>query len=315
MSLNVAALTAYVDEISGELAKQVVLQANTIKGNIIDIRYGGIGDSYALNSVKSTMYAVAASCGFTDTGSTIMAQEKVALCPIQFPNEICLDTLKKYYYDWFMERQFNTESLGQFEDVFVANKVESMAEVVDSIIWRGSNSSPSYAVTTGNLTLCDGLLQTAYEKSASTVNVTRTAITLSNAVEVVDSILANAGTSAPQIIDNFSLYLSPADFQTYLAALRQGNLYNYDTQSEGRTEINHPGSIGMKVVRTNGLRGAASGTFIATPKENAVAVVSSEEDLNFKMWFSNDAQALRMLAKLKIGAGFIFPELVVRSQG
>ena len=40
MALDVSALTAYTDEISSGLAKQIVLQANTIKGDLVTKKYG-----------------------------------------------------------------------------------------------------------------------------------------------------------------------------------------------------------------------------------------------------------------------------------
>ena len=314
MALDLNALSVYNDELSSGLIKEVILGANTLKGNIANIKYGAIGSTYKINSVKSTMYGVAASCGFTDTGSTVMAQETVTLCPIQFPQSICLDDLKKYYYDWSMERTMNGETLGAFEDVFYANKVEAAQKVIDQIIWRGTgNDSNPYASVSGNLTLCKGFNQVAYDLSASTAaNVAKTALTVSNAVAILDSVLESVATNAPEILEDFNVYLSPADFQKYLANLRTLNLYNYNTQSEGVSEILHPGSIGMHVIKTNGMEGVASGTMIATTKENAYVVISAQEDLEFKSWFSQDDQNFKMLMKVKFGVGFAFPELVVR---
>jgi len=313
MALNVSALAVYTDQLEMGLAKELLLQANTIKGDLVSIKYGAVGDKVSLNLVKSTMYGVTSACGqFADTGSTVMAQSNVQMCPIKFSQEICLDTLKKYYYDWYMERSFNTESLGQFEDVFVQNKMEATALEIDRILWRGASTSPAYASVTGNLTLCDGFLQNAYANSANTVNVTKTAMTVSNAYQVVDTILGSISANAPVLLDDCTLFLSPADFQTYLTSLRTLNLFRYETGAEGIDRILHPGSIGLFVQKVNGLNGAASGTAIATKKDNIWAVISAEEDLNFKMWFSQDFDALRLQAKIKIGVGYYQPELVIK---
>lgn len=316
-ALDVNDLTVYTDQIGNGLAKEILLNANTIKGNITSVQYGAVGDKVALNVVKSTMYGVNSACGeFADTGSTVLAQETVQMCPIKFSQEICLDTLNKYYYSYYMERQYNTESLGSFADVFYANKVEATALELDKILWRGTSSGAyptSYSAQTGNLTLCDGFVQVAWENSASTVNVTRSAVTSSNGYVIVDAIVSSVATNAAAMLDEFNIYLSPADFQNYLASLRALNLFHYDTQSAGVSEIHHPGSIGAKVIKTNGLVGSTSGTFIATKKENIWVVLSSEEDLQFKSWYSNDFDALRMMAKVKIGVGYYQPELVVRA--
>jgi hypothetical protein len=92
-ALDVNALSVYTDQISNGLAKEILLQANTIKGDIVSIQYGAKGDKVSLNVVKSTMYGVTSACGeFTDTGSTVLAQTNVQMCPIKFSQEICLDT-------------------------------------------------------------------------------------------------------------------------------------------------------------------------------------------------------------------------------
>jgi hypothetical protein len=307
MALNVAALTTYNDEISSGLVKEILIKANTINGDIVSKMFGLHGVSLKLNYVKTNMTGSNALCGFNPSGSTTLAQSTMNLCPISFMDNICIDTLQQYWYSWELENKYYTESLGTYEETFLANKTEYIAKELDRIAWQGNK-----ATGTGNLALCDGFLAVAAANSASTVNVTRSAFTITTAVAIVDAILANIPA---QIIDaeDLELFLSPSDFQIYLTALRQANLFRYDTDSTGVSKINHPGSIALTVVKTNGLAGTPSGTFIATVKENIVLGISDESDLDFKTWYSMDNDEIRMKAKIKIGTAFYFPELVVRS--
>lgn len=304
MALDVSALTAYSDEISSGLAKQIVLSASTIQGDLVSKKFGVFGDTFKLNFVKSTMTGTNALCNNTDAGSTVMAQGSISMCPITFPQSICLDTLKGYLYDFEMERSYNPETLGTFQEVFAANKMETIAKELDKIAWQGNKSTGS-----GNLALCDGFLATA---TALTGEVTLTRATQSTGTiyAYVDSILALVPA---EILDKVELYLSPVDFQMYLSSLVAKNLYAYNTQSTGIKSISHPGSIGMTVHSVNGLSGAQSGTFIATNKENIVLAFGGDNDLSFDMWYSKDLQALKINSKTKMGTGFYFPELVVRS--
>jgi hypothetical protein len=304
MALDVSALTAYSDEISSGLAKQIVLTANTLKGDLVSMKFGVFGDTFKLNFVKSTMLGTNALCNNTDAGSTIMAQGIINMCPITFPQSICLDILKGFYNDYEMERVYNPETLGTFQEVFATNKMETIAKELDKIIWQGNKSTGS-----ANLALCDGFLATAVALTGE-ITVAITAMTPSNAVAYVDTIL---GAVPAEILDNVELYLSPSDFQKYLAGLRALNLFNYQTGSEGVHSILHPGSIGMNVHSVNGLAGAPSGTFIATAKENIVLAFGGNDDMSFDMWYSQDLQALKINSKTKLGTGFYFPELVVRS--
>lgn len=310
-ALDVSALSVYTDQISNGLAKEILLNANTIKDGLVSVQYGAKGDKVSLNMVKSTMYGVTSACGqFTDTGSTVMAQQTVQMCPIKFSQEICLDTLNKYYYSWFMEKSFNSESLGDFADVFYANKVEATALEIEKIIWRGANDSNPYASVTGNLTLCSGFLQVGYDLSANTINIAKSAITKANGYVIVDDLLTQAVAGSAVLAEEANLYLSPADFQAYLQSLRSLNLYHFDiTTAKDVKQILHPGSIGLNVVKANGLAGAASGTGILTRKDNIWVVLSDESDLQFTSWYSKDFDALRMQAKLRVGVGYYQPEL------
>jgi hypothetical protein len=310
MSLNINALSTWTDETSAGLVKEILLKATTINGaDLVAKRYGLKGNSVKLNTVKSTINASSILCGFVSTGSTILNQASLDLCPIKFQDSICLETLEQYWYSWEMENQYNTESLGSFESMFLDNKTEYIAKELDKIAWRGAKSASAYVSgLTGNLLLCDGFLQNAAELSASTVNVTKSALTVSNAYAVVDAIMA---VVPAEIIEDVTLFMSPADFQIYLTSLRGLNLFNYNTESKGVEAINHPGSIGLTVKRTNGLAGVASGTFLATQKDNIVLGLSDAADLDFKTWYSQDNQELRLSAKIKMGTAFFFPELVV----
>lgn len=305
MALDVSALTPYTDEISSGLAKQIVLTADTIKGDLVSKKFGVYGDTYKLNYVKSTMVGTNALCNNTDAGSTILAQGSITLCPITFPQSICLDTLKGYWYDYEMERSYNGETLGNFREVFTANKMESIAKELDKIVWQGNTSTGS-----GNLALCNGFLATATALSGE-ITLTRATMSSSNSVAYVDSILALVPA---EILDKVELYLSPADFQSYLRDLVGNYKYNASLiDSEGTKSIHHPGSIGLTVHSVNGLSGVASGTFIATNKENIVLAFGGNDDMSFDMWYSQDLQALKINSKTKLGTGFYFPELVVRS--
>lgn len=304
MALDVSALTAYTDEISSGLAKAIVLGANTIKGDLVTKKFGVLGGTYKLNYVKSTMVGTNALCNNTDAGSTIMAQGSITMCPITFPQTICLDTLKGYWYDFEMERAYDTESLGSFREVFTANKLESIAIELDKIIWQGNTSTGS-----ANLALCNGFLKTATDLTGE-ITLTRATMSAANSVAYVDSILALVPA---EILDKVQLYLSPVDFQAYLSGLRALNLFAYDTQSQGVKKLHHPGSIGMTVHSVDGLAGALSGSFIATAKENIVLAFGGNDDMSYNEWYSLDTQSFKINSKTKLGTGFYFPELVVRS--
>ena len=305
MALDVSGLTPYTDEISSGLAKQILLSANTVQGDLVSRKYGVYGDTFKLNYVKSTMVGTNALCNNTDAGSTVLAQGSITMCPITFPQSICLDTLKGYWYDYEMEISYDTENLGSFREVFAANKMEAVAKELDIIAWQGNTG----LTASSNLQLCNGFLTTAIALTGE-ITLTRATQSATTIVAYIDSIVA---LIPAEILDKANIYLSPRDFQTYLMGLRAENLFSYNTNAEGVNSIVHPGSIGTTVYSVNGLSGVASGTFLATNKENIVLAFGADNELSFNMWYSMDLQKLLVNSKTKMGTGFYFPELVVRS--
>lgn len=323
MSLNLSDLTLYTNELTG-LGKETILAANTIKGKgiIADVIYNALGDKYQFNTVSTIPYGRTRDCStFTDTGSTVFTAEVIQLCGIEFPNKICITDLKKYYTDFYNEKSFNSEVIGtgEFADMIYENKMQAWALEVDKIIWGGigSDSNP-YAAKTGNYTLCTGILQHSYDLSGSVAaNVARTAITEANAIVVVKSIVASVAANMPEVLDDWNLYLSPADFAMYLGAVTDQYKYNalLIDPASGIEYIKIPGTSGGKVVKVNGMVGEASGTFIATPKTNIGVVLSAEEDLQIRSWFDPSFDNYFMKLAVKFGAGVKQAGIVVRSQG
>lgn len=309
MSINVSAINVYKDELSFGLASKILLELETLK--FVDV-LENINGSIQLNNVASTMYGVNAQCNFTDTGSTVFAGNVLTLQSVNFYNDICGMQLNDY---WMGKMGADTDSLGQVEEMILAEKASAVAKELEKQIWQGSESSPSYAAVTGNLTLVDGFLQKAYELSASTVNVSKTAITASNAIVVVDTIHNSLITNLPDIVDaqDLRLFLSPSDFSAYMQALRNADYRNFDTNSEGVTEILHPGSIGLKVTKVNGLSGAASGTGILTYGANMVFGCKKDPSaLASDLWFSKDERKLKYAFESKFGVQFVFAEQVIK---
>jgi hypothetical protein len=313
-SLNVSALSTYTDEISFGLGKEVILGANTLKDDLISVKYGIKGASFTIPLVKNTIYAVPGGPGaFVASGATTMAQGTGTMTAISVQDSIYPGTLKDYFYDLYMKNSINNaEDLGQMESVFVESKLEKTSEVVDIMIWQGALSSPAYAATTGNNTLIDGILQKAYAASASTYNITGVAITPANAVTVVDTYLTATTANIPAIINDCRLYLSPAEFQSYLLGVTKEYKYNMNLlETDKIKSILHPGSIGFRVFRTNGLHGTTAKSII-TPKENVWVAISDESDLEYKIFYSNYLRAYCFEFNCKLGVAFSQPELVAK---
>ena len=312
MGFNVGGLSVWADEISSGLAKEVLLNADTLSQNLTTKKYGCIGDSTKLNRVGTTAYAVLAACGtIANTGSTTLSQTIMTHCGIEFPQFLCNEILKSYWTDWEAQKSFNTESLGRYEDVMLANILETDRIALDKMIWQADNSAVPYKTgLTGNLTLCRGFLGTAYAYSATTAaNLAKTAMTIVNAGVVIQSVLA----SVPEVIaDKAVAYLSPLDFQKVVAWAVNEYKYNASLiDINAITEFRFPTSLGLVIKKVNGMSGVDSGTMIVTTTENIVLGISDESDLGLFSWYEKKDRGLWVNLKVKIGTGYYFPEITV----
>lgn len=315
-ALNVNALTVYTDETSFEIGKEIILNSDTIKKGLVSVKYGAKGNKVGLPVIKNTVYVTPYTSGaFTASGTTTFAESQVQMYALNIMDEIDPKTLKEYFYDLYMSNSYNNlDNLGKYEDIFVQSKTEAAALAYGKAIWQSAITTPKYATTTGNNTGMDGLLQVAYANSASTLNITRVAFTPTNGVSLVKAIATAITTNIPVLVDECEIYLSPADFSMYLSDVVENYKYNLELIKSNQVDrLLVPGSIGFTVVKCNDLSGVASGTFLATRKDNIWVVTPEAEDMEFKIFYSNDARKFRMESAVKLGVGFVQPELVARS--
>ena len=311
-------LVTYANELTG-LGKEIFTAANTIDKKLVSIEYGAIGSSHVLNTFKKTAIPVAGGCNaFTATGGTSIAQSTLTLCEFEYPDEICIKELDRYFYSWYNQKNgYGGESLGDFEDTILEVITGKIHKHIDSMIWRAESNTPAYDSVTSDLTLCKGFLSAGYSNSASTAaNLSKVAFTIDNAYNLMGGLVTTAATYASAILDKMYVYLSPADFQIYLQSYAATNKYNaVIIATEGLEMVHHPGSIGTYIVKTNGMDGAASGTYIATHPDNAVVVLPTADALKFDSWFSKDAGGkFRYKVEGKMGVGFRQPEFVIVSR-
>jgi hypothetical protein len=305
MSLNVAGLTAYVDETRMALIKKMILGGRSTQFLTIQ---PDIKSTASINLLSSTLIAQAGGCGFSNSGTTNLTQNDLQVCPLKVNESICLDTLEQYYTQTLMQPgSYNTQI--PFEQLYVEEKTEQISALIDDLIWRGS-----VATGAGNLNLCDGFIRladTTYSGSVVSGNVGAvTSITASNIIAVVD----NAVNRIPaNIIDQDDLYLYCGyDFyRTYATALRNANLFHYTgAEDQGQQFSQMVPGTNVRMIAVRGLN--TSNKFFISSKSNMYFGTDMLNDYeNFELWYSLDQQEVRMAAKWKLGVNAAFWDFVV----
>jgi len=299
MALNLNGLSAYTNEFALDLIKEAVLKGRTT--DLVTVQ-GGIKSAATINRLSTTITAQAGACGWNATGSTVLDQRTITVCDIKINESICLNDLEAYYTQVQMNPgSYNTEI--PFEQLFAENKRDQIMGLVEDLVWKGDTENGS-----GNLDLCDGFL-TLFGATGSGV-VSGTFSTGGNLVDTIDAMIADLD---PNVIDveDLHIFLSYADYRTYAKQLRDANLFHYtgaENQGQEFSQI-HPGT-NVRVIAVRGLNG--TGKLVLSPASNlyiGTDLLSDAED--FRIFYSQDNDEVRFLAKWKLGVQVAYPEHVV----
>jgi hypothetical protein len=304
MALNVAGLTAYIDQVKMDLIKKMILGGRTT--SFITVQ-PGIKSAASINLLSSNLVAQAGGCGFTDAGTTILTQNTLNVCPLKVNESICIDTLEQYYTQVMLQPGSYDTDFG-FEQIYTEEKVSQISSLIDNLIWQGNTAG------SGQLALCNGfitLANTTYSGSVVDGNVANyTAITAANIIAIVDDAVQVIPTN---IIAEDDLYLYCGyDFaRLYFTALRNANLYNYPSVETGANDfmITIPSS-NVKLVAVKGLTG--TNKFFISTKSNMYFGCDLLDDYeNLEIFYSMDFQEVRVVAKWKSGVNAAFWDYVV----
>jgi hypothetical protein len=304
MSLNVASLTTYTDELKMELIKKSVLEGRTTQ--LITVQ-PDIKSSASINIIDSTLSLQAGACGWNEAGTTALTQRDLSVCPIKINESICLDTLEAYYTQKMMQPGSYNEEI-PFEQMFSEEKAGKINAVIDDIIWKGDTVGGS-----GNLALCDGFLKLADDLTGSVVTgntSSATGITAANIIDLVDDMVA---VLPSDVIDgdDLHIFMGYEVYRTYAKALRDANLFHYNGQEDQGQDFSQmvPGT-NVRAIAVRGLN--STNRMILSRAANlyfGTDLLSDSEE--FRIFYSEDNDEVRFRAKWKMGVQFAFPTFVV----
>jgi hypothetical protein len=316
-TLNLSNLTKYTDQLSGILLKESVLVGTTF--DYISIQ-SGIKYADSINILNNTLTAAAGGCGaISPAGSTTLTQRSIQVDPIKVEESICVDEFEQYWIGQLAkEGSYNEMAPESFNQLYLANKVEKIGQLVEDMFWK---SSPSVRALipgsgSGNFALATGILDTLLYTSAtnSTVGATATgALTLSNALSAVDNMIAQIPNDVLGAED-LTLFMSHANFRVLMNALRQGNYFTqYDGQKAHTWVLDNYTNTNVRVVATRGLN--ATDVMVLTPSSNLFFGTDSFGEARngdgFQFWYDIRDNQTYFRAKLKVGAQVAFPQYVV----
>jgi hypothetical protein len=316
-TLNLGNLTKYTDQLSGILLKESVLVGTTF--DYISIQ-SGVKYADSINILTNSLTAAAGGCGtISPAGSTTLSQRSISVSPIKVEESICVDEFEQYWIGQLAkEGSYNEFAPEAFNQLYLANKVEKIGQLVEDMFWKASPSVRALipGSGSGNLALASGILDTLLYTSAtsSTVGATATgALTLATALNVVDNMIAQVPNDV-LATEDLTLFMSHANFRVLMNALRQGNYFvQYDGQKSHTWVLDNYTNTNVRIVATRGLN--ATDIMVLTPSSNLYFGTDSFGEARngdgFQFWYDIRDNITYFRAKLKVGAQVAFPQYVV----
>lgn len=311
-TLDLSNLGKYTDELSGILLKESVLVGNTFE--YVSIQEG-VKYKDAINLLTSTLKAQAGSCGtISPTGSVVLTQREIEVCPIMVEESICVDEFEQYWIGQLARKgSYNELAPAAFNELYLADKVSKVGQLVEDIFWRGSLSS-TYGG--GNLALCNGILHILENTSATASVVSTTfsgALTTTNALTIVDDMISKIPSDVLDASD-LTLFMSHANFRVLMNALRNNNyFFGYDGTTGNTWTLENYTNTNVRIVATRGLTGRNE--MVLTPATNLYFGTDSFGEARrgdgFQFWYEKKDNQTYFRAKLKVGAQVAYPQYVV----
>lgn len=282
----VAGLPAYVQENKEMLVKNFALIGNGTRSRI-SIQTG-IKSSAAINYLEVTpVLQDGTVCGFTPQGDITLTQRTIETKVKKVNLEICPETLRGKYAEYLISTNATPDAL-PFEQYIMEGLTNSLNKTIEKVIWQGEGDVKGFAQT----------IEGAVDVTAS-----------GDIYDEIEAVYMAIPEEA--LAMGAEIYVSPSDYRKFLLALVKKNYYHYASATEAApSEFFFPGTD-AKVVRTEGLAG--TNVIYGTYAKNLFYGCDMEGDAeDIKVWWSEDDQVYKVLAKWNMGTQVAFPNLVAK---
>ena len=319
-SIDLSGLSKYTDQLSQALVRESVLGGTT--QNYITV-IPNIKYQDALNKITTSFTAAAGGCGIINPQGTVSIQQNtLTVSPIKIEESICEQDLEQYWLGMQMSAGSYQEDLSpkQFAQVYTADKTAKLQAYVEDLFWKGSpanhySTDPNLTLATGILEILDYTSATASVVSGNGTFSSNVTMTPNNAIAIIDSMVSAMNINASQILteDDLTIFLSYADFNALVTALRQANYFHYGVGQEDngsqRWTFMYPG-LPVRIVATRGLNG--TNKRLLTDAHNLALGTDLDTDYaKFRIWYEDLYDQVYFRSKFKIGAGVYYYQNIV----
>lgn len=303
MALDVSALSAFNNELAGELLVKSVYGGSTME--YVTVKEG-VKHQEPINLMEVDLQVQYGTCVSTPSGSLTYSQRNITVCPRTSFDGICLKDMDKYYLGVADLEPGSYNETFKTAEAYAGLLTNQFQKSNDQFLWSGDAGCTDGG--TGLKTIISGSTTGVVVPTASG----SAAITADTALDVLDDIIENIPSDVADR-DDLTIFMSVPNFRKYVSGVRQSNSFYFDPSSisnrGGILEMAYPFQ-NVKVVGTVGLNG--SERIVAGPAKQIVAGTDLMSDFSeFQLWYDINTDQLRHRIATKLGVQVAYPEFWV----
>jgi hypothetical protein len=268
----------------------------------------GVKHKQALNLLDDAIHFRTPSCGFAASGDTVLSQREMFVGGAEVNKSWCIRELEEFWTQMVLPAGSIYKDL-PLEAVMLNLIAGLIAEKIGIAIWQADRSSGD-----PDLNKWDGLMKQINTSAAfiPAVNTGITSITSSNAIQVIDNVVAALPKGLRKKRD-IGIFVGWDVFQDLLVNLRNTNNFHINGADENPYEsgILKSPTWGIPIIAQFGLED--TNTIYAMRSSNGFlgTDLQGEED-SFEVWYEKKDDAVLARARFKYGTQVGRPNEIVR---
>ncbi len=310
MAFNVASLPDYVNQ-KGEIIGKALGSSKTIK--VIDIQPDNKGKASLNNYTTSINFQDGSVCGFNDSGNDTISQRILEAPLLKVDKAFCIKELEKKFLAERVKKGADNYDDQAIVDSFTGYIQNAVSVEVENIIWKSEKED----VPAANNEWIDGFLTILTEEGGPQLSGSTAA------GSIIATVNAVAAAIPTEVLDSYEednkpvIFMGQDTFRVWTAALTAANLFHYvATEGDAKAfELTVPGTD-IKVFGVRGLNGTKA--IVGGAQKNFVFGTDLESDVTdseFRIWFSQDTNTIRLSFYFRAGVQVRYPDQIVYNQG
>lgn len=308
MALSFSGLSSYTKQLVQPLLTSAVLGAKT-QQLIMDkgIMIPGAKGPVAIPLMDTNAIFQSQSCSWDPSGTTTISQRTISPGKVKIEEAICVKDLEAYFTAEMLKSGSTYTDLSDptLTKAYLDKKNARIASQLETAIWQGDTGSANV-----NLNKFDGLAKLIKAGSPVDANVsgytgvaTITSLTSANVIAATEGIY-KAIPAEVMAKGDVKVFVGEDWYRLLIMAYRAEKMFAYNPQDSNAKSFIIPGTD-LEIMAVNGLNGTSEAYAISL-SNIAMAVDLVDEEMNYKLWYSEDNNQVRYRVEFKAGVNVAY---------